>query len=408
MGSNMGANSASSSSHTASAQVSMMVGWRNTSGHSTANRTLNNTMITLNRIGLLAAAVSVLMASLGGQVQAPQTAVKDADAIWNEILQKSRPGSGIVVRVEKDKASAESKFKISQQADLAWQTSIQARGFYSQYPGHAQAGEARKLEAMAAVLSIRDNNPDHEQSALTIATLYRGNPSIPTADRCEVALAQERYLLSQKVKGKLAKGSVAEQVAIASKLQAEFGDQPALQAYLLEVARRADLSSAAAIVDGVARSAKASAAVQDEARSIAARAAMIGRPLNLKLSRLDGGELEFGRKQESVTALVVWSPDHSASIEALQSIQANLPHGVQVVFVALGGDTNSIRRAQASIRTPGQFCLVGKGAPARTVANSLNLKYAPVPYVFIVNRDGKVSAMGRVREIPSLLVKTLG
>jgi hypothetical protein len=329
-----------------------------------------------------------------------------ADQAWLDLQALKQPAPKSMVRGGRDASPAETTAKIKQQVQQLQQLAVAARDFRMQNPDHAKAGEARKIEIIAMLQSIDGTNAGQEQSVLAQATAYRADKTIPGVDRFDVALFQERYNLSLRIRSKAVKDQPQEWTKLGDALLKEFGDLPALQAYYLEIARRADDLTALQIATQVARSPASAVTVRAEAQSITGRATMVGKPLVLKLPKLRGGELILADSKK-VTVLVVWSPSDPGALSPLKAFPDGLPAGVQLIYFGVG-KVSHILAQQEFMPLPGVHCYSPTGPSGKALSNALQLQYAPAPFVYVLDKAGKLAAYGRVKDLPAMLAKVLG
>ncbi len=356
---------------------------------------------------LLGVALSAIV-STHAQPSSAAAILAAGDQAWAELVALNTVPTVLKIRQGDDLTTTDAKAKITRQADQSLVVSKRAHDFYSQFPGHSKAAEARKIEAITSLRAVTDGDTAQEQSALTIAGLVRDSRSAPSSDRFEVALSIERLKYTKQLKSKTARGTSAERVQIGEDLRKEFGDQPGLQKYYLEIARHADTDTASGLATSIVRSAAASAADKAEAQSILNRAALIGKPLNVRVAKPDGREIDLGQQQNKITAVIVWSPADPGNAEALRAVEKTIPSGIQVVYVAVGGTSQQLASAQNRVLGVAGDSYVSTGAAAKSLTAALQLQKAPVPFVYVINRAGKVVACGRLRELPALLSKAIG
>jgi len=117
------------------------------------------------------------------------------------------------------KTLAQAEAEKGQKAAAAVQAAQAAKDYYTSYPTDAHAPEARKVEAVQALLGVTDGNKAQEQSAKQIATAYRNDPTNSVSDRFDVAVLAERVDSRAILKGSLDVENAAELEKIAAKLR---------------------------------------------------------------------------------------------------------------------------------------------------------------------------------------------
>ncbi len=293
--------------------------------------------------------------------------------------------------------------EIAAQAAAAKQTAQLAKDFYTENPNHPKAVEAQKIEALSSVRSVQAGDSVREQAALALAKTYRERKDVPAKDRFEVALAAERLALSSKIKAKTAADQPIEWQLVGERLKVEFGDLAELHDYSMEVARRADLATAAGIANAVSQSTKAGPAAKARAQVVLARAALVGRPLALQLAKVTGGEFDLLQQTGKVTVVLVWSPLDPLGLESVKRFEKILPQNSQMVYLAYGGSAQVTAKLASTAPVAGLHCFAAAGTASRAVSDGLQLRYAELPALYVLNRSGTLSGVGRIEDAANLL-----
>lgn len=328
------------------------------------------------------------------------TAAQTADEKWANLAgvnptATSKTPTGIT----KDNAGQQ-KTQISTQADKSRQTAQDAKSFYTQYPTNPNAEAARKIEVIAQLHGIKDGDQAHQKTAQDLAAAFRRDTSHPVSARTEVALAADRVSLSLKIKNKTVVDRPSEKEKLADGIRAEFGDTPELHSYYVEVARSADMFTANHIANNLLKW-SSDRNIRAEAQAIVDRNALIGQKLNLKLASAEAGIIDLNQPNGAVTVLYAWSPSGGQGmLKALTNYQNSIPPGVQFVYLALGGSAKDATTLSAQAPIKGRFCY----QPGSTISPTLNyLKLKTLPYVLVLNREGKLVGFGPPAELMGLL-----
>jgi hypothetical protein len=339
------------------------------------------------------------------RAQTPQAPAL-ADQEWANVLNVAKP-TPLTKSVDGSvRKAADVQSEIMQQAVRSREAAQRARQFYLQNPSHPKAAEARKLEALSAIRGVQTGNTSQEQSAVALAKAYRDNRSVPATDRFDVALALDRFELSLKTKARTVPDRPEEWIKVADKLRVEFGELPALYTYYIDIARNADLGIATELARKVVQSSIASAASKAEAQKILDRSALLGKPLPLRVTNVDGGEVNLGEQRDKITLVIAWASS-AASLEPLKKFAGSLPGNAQVIYVALGGTINRVRSARDALPLPGLNCYAGTGGAVKDAAETLKIKYQKLPYIYVIDRSANIVALGTAQELPILLARAV-
>jgi hypothetical protein len=339
-----------------------------------------------------------------GPCWSAQSGNQGADVSWAHIQALARPDPVAKSSNGRRKTPAEFAAEISERRERAREAAQEARDFYSLYPDHPKAAEARKIEALCALRGSEAADQAQIGSALAIARTYRLDSSYPVGDRFEVALAMDRLELSANVKTGFASGSAQERRGIADNLRAEFGNLAALHDYYMEIARGADSATAIQLATAVNQVARANGGAKARATEILDRAALVETRLNLALARLDGGEVDLSQPSQQPTILMVWHPSDPESLGSLTRHRASL-EGVTIIYLALSGTEETAREGLKFARVAGIHCHAPAGISARRVVESLKNQYMATPHVYVFNPDGTVSGWGPTCELGAMLTR---
>lgn len=276
-----------------------------------------------------------------------------------------------------------------------------AKDFRSQYPQHANAAQARKLEALAVLEGMTSDDPAYFSEALRIATDYRNDKRNAASDRFEVASAIERGELSRKLAGRPWFANAIQAEMLADKLRREFGELPEVYGFYLAAAEHGSCFNSGDVAIKILQ-ATPPAGIRASAQRVYDRWKLIGKPLDLALTRNDGVQTSLGALAGKRTVVVIYAGDRDpAGPSGLQAFRNAPPTGVNWVYVAVG----AIAR-QSTISTPvpgGTHCVEPLGLKGE-VAKRLNVSKLPAAYVI----DGKKTlfGFGRIDDLRWLLAKS--
>lgn len=325
------------------------------------------------------------------------------DLAWTTVSDLARTSSISKSSNGNAKTKEQVAAEIAQEAARQRQAAQAANKFYTANPGHAKAGDARKIEALSSVRGAVVADVTQTQAAVKLAKDFRERTDVPVKDRFEVALAADRLALSANIKAKTAADSTIEWQYVGDRLRAEFGDLAELHDYSMEVARRADLATAAGIANTVSQSTKAGPAAKTRAQVVLARAALVGLPVALKLAKVTGGEFDLSQQPGKITVVLVWSPLDPLGLESARRFEKIMPQNSQLVYLAYGGSSQGTANLASAAPVAGLHCFAAAGTASRAVSDGLQLRYAELPALYVVNRFGTLSGVGRIEDAALLL-----
>lgn len=306
----------------------------------------------------------------------------------------------------KRKTRADKVAEVKQLTARSRQAAKMAREFYTRYPSAPQYSEARKIEALTALQGVEDGDSLHRQSAIGIATAFRQEARFSAQDRLEVAMALVRLEESAKRKGKPVvdvAAVAASQDLIINQLRAEFGDQPELDTYRLELANSSSMATATAFAQKLVTSTAAPPKVKAAARTIVDRGNLVGKPLRVQLPALDGSQVDLSQRGNTTTVVLVWDGGNPSNLDELMRFGRRAPRGVEFVYLAIGGTKAEVQAAVGDVPFPGLYCHVPAGTNAQAIMAAL--KVTTAPYLYVVNRTGQLAGFGPASELPALLAQ---
>lgn len=288
-------------------------------------------------------------------------------------------------------------------ADRLARAAQHARDFHTRHPDHPQAALARKLEVTSLLESVRLGRTSLESVAIERARAFRTDPVQLREDRFEVALAAERLAPQRRITHAGSRARAAEHEQLAHDLHREFGPIPEVFAFYASLLATVDAESANRLATRILEL-RPPPFAHAAAVAAAARYGLIGRPLSLRLTTLEGQRLELPTATTAApTVLYVWSPTGtpiSNPFAPLQALKGKLPANLRWVFLGIGATPAQARTATTRAPFAGTHCVDAEGQQG---AAGRRLKADATTRVFVLNRQGVLTGFGRPDELPALL-----
>jgi len=358
----------------------------------------------------------IVCTTVAALAQSPAKSTSSADA-WNNLITLATPitTTKAVVSVSPGTAApaqnaatnsnnakttiADVQSAQSKQTDQYWQASQSAKDFYTTYPNDLNAPAAKKIEVITALQGAPSNDQTKGQTAQQLAQNYRKSNQV--SDRFEVAVLAERQKLSSKSGGNLFVDSPKDLENMANSLHNEFGDIDEAYRFYASVARSADMDTANRVAGELLQWSAAPAETKAEAQTIRDRQNLIGQALNAQWPTMDGKTFDLSQQTGKLTIVYVWSTaGDPQGMGGLLSLKKTLPANTQMVYLALGGAADQLQALKDSAPIPGIFCFepINTSSPARDL-----LRVRHTPFVFVLNKLGKLSGFGPVSELSNLV-----
>lgn len=351
------------------------------------------------RIALVIALLPV--AQLAAQVAPTSPISKKADDDWTNVVALSKPVTVASPRGAK-KTTTTLANERAQKAVVARQAAQAAKDFYTAYPTHVNAKDAKKIEALQSLLGVTDSDRIQEQSAIQTAALYRADKRNAADARFQVALLSERTQARSRMGGDVFGNDSAELRKIADKLRLEFGDIPTVFNFYLTIARGANMATAQSLATQITQWPAASTEAKTEAQTILARQSMVGQLLRWTLPELDQKDpLDLSQQSGRPTLIYVsFFDEEGVPFAGLANVKKLLPPATQVIYLSLGATAEQVRGLKASAPVQGHFCYEPRGSVG-PAAEQLYVRQTP--YVYMLGRTGALAGFGPLSELPNLL-----
>lgn len=237
---------------------------------------------------------------------APASAPAAADQAWAELI----GDTGLRSYAEQWKTNRPSPQAYAEQR-LRWsvlgaEAAAKAREFYTRYPEHPKAAEARGREAewLAAAAQMGSTNATRRLAELEAARL--DEPGLSPEDRFEIkARAVRRQVMLASAGGATGK-ALADYEQAARALREEFPARLEPWEMLLDIAEQSGDDKARTLAREISQS-TAREEIREQARRLLKSLDLVGKTISLKFVSLDQREVDLGRWRGRVVLLVFWA-----------------------------------------------------------------------------------------------------
>ena len=190
------------------------------------------------------------------------------------------------------------------QANWAGGVADRARQFYTLYPDHPQAQEAREgyFAMLHQSVELGGTNRIAELEALTAERLK--DPKLDEETRFNLSLS----LLQSAVSGRQYESEDAMRTELETRARAlanQYPKRPEGCDYLMKIARRAEPEKMSALAREV-MTRTSDETVKRECQGLIRRAEAVNKPLDLKLKDMNGQPLDLETLRGKVVALLFW------------------------------------------------------------------------------------------------------
>lgn len=345
-----------------------------------------------------------LFAVLAGALSlgaASQPSAAAADQALRELKAAATPLKPLALPAgqKKTKEQADEERRLQTAAFVA--AAEKAKEFYSTYPDHPGAAEARKIEVVSLLRAARGGSAEAEAGATAVAQGFVDDDTNSRRDRYVIASMLKQRAVEKKAPGDPA-ALLSEYEKNAAELYAEYADVPEVYHLFLGLARNSPEAKARQLAaDLLAKPAPPE--VKAEAQAILDRLDMPGKTIDLKFITDDAKVFNLEEHRGKPVVLYFWSGRGRGSVTALPLIRDAAAGEATFVGFNIDPDWVAARKALGDESIPG-----AQGWDPRGFSGDVprQLRLEGVPRVYVFDAQGVLRGFGHPRELSALLAKS--
>lgn len=327
-----------------------------------------------------------------------QPASKTADDEFTDLQVASRPLPVRPPAANGRKTVQENKEDQERQASVYVLAASKAKDFYTKFPAHARAAEAKKIECTSLLRAVQSGVTTEEPRAIRMGHEFRADKRNPSADRLEVAT-----LMAQMDAGKKGlrdrKAMAEEHERQAMNLLGEFSNEPGIYDYFLGAARIAEPDRARALLQRVLLS-PATTAQKTQAQTMVDRLNMPGSSPAFEWQDDKGVSRRISDYKGKIVVFYVWSELHPGVAASAQVVASHIKGPVELIAVNIDNDVTKAKDGGRRNATAQSNYYDSRGHESPL---ALQLKIDRVPGVHVVDSKGVYIGRGTPSELASLL-----
>jgi thiol-disulfide isomerase/thioredoxin len=312
------------------------------------------------------------------------------DAAWQEVQQALRPPPPPADW----KTNAPSKQAIAayekQNAALAAQASEKARDFYTKYPSHAKAVDARRMELQLLQVAIQLGETNRQAQFDALQAKRLSDPTFPAEEKFNLRAQRiVRLLTDENATQRAANLTKAEQAV--RDLREEFPKREEVYELLGMVSQgyleMDEVAKARAITEDIVKQGKGEA--QEQAEVQLRKLNLLGKPLDLKFKDLAGREVNLTNYAGKVVLVDFWATWCGPCVAALPEVKElyakHHGQGFEILGISLDKDKEALQKFITSENMPWPQYFDGLGWE-----NKLAKKFeiSSIPAVWLVDKKG--------------------
>ena len=269
---------------------------------------------------ILQALLALALASAGlhtlRAADAPPTGKVVVDRVWQTLKHDyETPPKPLMQLPNRMYTEKEIRDYYSRLADRAGAVADESKRFYTRYPRHPQAAEARQMyfEMLHAAVGFSSTRKVPDLEAATAEHLK--NPKLDDAARFALSLR----LLNSTVSGRQYDGDDAMRAELevrARQLIRDYPNHPEGYKYLMNLARAAAPEKSIALAREILAESKGAKTIA-ECQGLIVRSSAIGKPLSLTLALDDSKTFDLDQLRGKVVVLLFWDSSSHYSSKAI-------------------------------------------------------------------------------------------
>jgi hypothetical protein len=318
-----------------------------------------------------------------------------ADAAWERVKSLGKPSDLALPATASPAAVAHAR---NQAAAQLVADADNLKAFYSKYPDHLQAHEAKRLEALSLIFAWRLGDSTQETRRRQLVSEVRRDPALPAAKRGEVAAYADNVEVLMRA-SLSPTGRLAAFESVVRALVAEFPTVPDGYESLVQIAKASSDDKTQSIAREVIAMPSAPASAKAEAKALLDRYALVGKSVAELAKPILGSNNAVDRAAGHPLVIYSWGTFSPASIVLGKKVLAQIPSDAAVLGVCLDQRDVAPAKARAGLeKLPGDQVFDWLGRKGE-LAERLSLTEPGL--VYVVDGKGLVRSVSAQHDLPA-------
>ncbi|MCS7337436.1 MAG: TlpA family protein disulfide reductase [Verrucomicrobiae bacterium] len=295
--------------------------------------------------GVVISAALLCSGGLAAAAEADKPQTNAAEAAWAELensLRAPQPPIEWQIVQPTDEQISEFRAKYRQFAETA---ADKARDFYTRFPDHTNAFRARQAEYGLLAAAVLTGATNQRVRLIAAGDELLKQPGLTPDDRFEIRSSQIQFIaMARDIKDRTEAAAAFEKDVRA--LQKEFPDRPEVWQMLGEIAQQYPPEKARPLLTEIVEG-PAPDELKAEARATLKKFDMVGKPLALKFTALDGREVDLEKLKGKVVLIDFWATWCRPCVVELPNVvklyEKLNPKGFEIIGISLDRQQDKAR-----------------------------------------------------------------